>query len=51
MKMKRTQKARGVVTFVDEDNLRRILSNLEIMIRDDPSLNHYFWLIFIIIID
>lgn len=43
MKMKHTKKARGVVMFVDEDHLRRILSNLDIIMREDSTFNDYFW--------
>ncbi|VDK38410.1 unnamed protein product [Gongylonema pulchrum] len=43
LKMKHTKKARGVVMFVDEDHLRRMLSSLDALIRNDSTLNNYFW--------
>jgi len=46
----RNSKARGVVMFVDEDNLRRFLSNLKrlIILSEKtkpymPRLRNYFW--------
>jgi len=42
----RHSKARGVVMFVDEDNLRRFLSILKRMIlRDHPELKNHFWFV------
>ncbi|CAG9541072.1 unnamed protein product, partial [Cercopithifilaria johnstoni] len=42
-KMKYTKKARGIVIFVDEDQLRRMLSNLDDIRRKDSTFNNYFW--------
>ncbi|EJD74157.1 metabotropic glutamate receptor family protein 3 [Loa loa] len=42
-KMKYTKKARGVVMFVDEDQLRRMLSNLDEIRREDSTFDNYFW--------
>lgn len=44
--MRSTRKARGVVMFVDEDHLRRILAKLDQMIQEDPTLDNYFWCLF-----
>lgn len=46
--MRRSNKARGVVMFVDEDNLSRFLTNLKRMIKSGfyPELKNYFWLDF-----
>uniref|UniRef100_A0A915PVH0 G-protein coupled receptors family 3 profile domain-containing protein n=1 Tax=Setaria digitata TaxID=48799 RepID=A0A915PVH0_9BILA len=41
--MKYTKKARGVVMFVDEDQLRRMLSTLDSIRREDSTFNNYFW--------
>lgn len=43
--MRHSNKARGVVMFVDEDNLRRFLTILKQMIENDvyPELQNYFW--------
>ncbi|KAK0399190.1 hypothetical protein QR680_002932 [Steinernema hermaphroditum] len=47
IRMRHTNKARGVVMFVDEDNLRRILTNLDRMIASGmhPELRSYFWFV------
>uniref|UniRef100_A0A914ZSR6 G-protein coupled receptors family 3 profile domain-containing protein n=1 Tax=Parascaris univalens TaxID=6257 RepID=A0A914ZSR6_PARUN len=45
LRMRSTRKARGVVMFVDEDHLRRILAKLDQMIQEDPTLDNYFWFI------
>ncbi|KAL3981436.1 7 transmembrane sweet-taste receptor of 3 GCPR family protein [Acanthocheilonema viteae] len=42
-KMKYTKKARGVVMFVDEDQLRRMLSSLDDIRREDSTFDNYFW--------
>lgn len=49
--MRRSNKARGVVMFVDEDNLRRFLTNLKRMIGSGeyPELEDYFWYIYNVI--
>uniref|UniRef100_A0A7E4UNY4 G_PROTEIN_RECEP_F3_4 domain-containing protein n=1 Tax=Panagrellus redivivus TaxID=6233 RepID=A0A7E4UNY4_PANRE len=46
-RMRRTNKARGVVMFVDEDNLKLFLKNLKRMITDGkhPELKGYFWFV------
>ncbi|KAI1732777.1 7 transmembrane sweet-taste receptor of 3 GCPR domain-containing protein [Ditylenchus destructor] len=46
-RMRHTNKARGVVMFVDEDNLRRFLTNLKRMIWSGsyPELRNYFWFV------
>lgn len=41
--MKYMKKARGVVMFVDEDQLRRMLSSLDDIRREDPTFDNYFW--------
>lgn len=43
--MRHSNKARGVVMFVDEDNLRRFLTNLKRMIQNGAysELQNYFW--------
>ncbi|KAL3080796.1 hypothetical protein niasHS_014901 [Heterodera schachtii] len=42
----RNSKARGVVMFVDEDNLRRFLSNLKRLAEGkQPELSNYFWFV------
>lgn len=43
LKMKHTKKARGVVMFVDEDHLRRMLFTLDNIISSDPTFKNYFW--------
>ncbi|TMS39836.1 hypothetical protein L596_006304 [Steinernema carpocapsae] len=45
--MRHTNKARGVVMFVDEDNLRRFLTTLDKMIASGmhPELRNYFWFV------
>ncbi|VDM42389.1 unnamed protein product [Toxocara canis] len=45
LRMRGTRKARGVVMFVDEDHLRRILAKLDQMIQEDPTLGNYFWFV------
>uniref|UniRef100_A0AC34Q211 G-protein coupled receptors family 3 profile domain-containing protein n=1 Tax=Panagrolaimus sp. JU765 TaxID=591449 RepID=A0AC34Q211_9BILA len=47
IRMRHTNKARGVVMFVDEDNLRRFLTNLKRMIESGshPELRGYFWFV------
>ncbi|EJW87629.1 hypothetical protein WUBG_01459, partial [Wuchereria bancrofti] len=42
-KMKYTKKARGVVIFVDEDQLRRMLSSLDDIRHEDSTFDNYFW--------
>lgn len=49
--MKSKGKARGVVMFVDEDNLKQLLSVLEMMIdRGNNDLKDHFWLVSIVVI-
>lgn len=45
--MRQSNKARGVVMFVDEDNLKRLLTTLKKMINSGhhPELRHYFWFV------
>lgn len=45
IRMRQSNKARGVVMFVDEDNLRRFLRNLKRLIHSGhhPELKNYFW--------
>lgn len=44
LKMRGTQKARGVVMFVDEEFVRRILTALDHLIRDGHTeMDRYFW--------
>lgn len=45
--MRHSNKARGVVTFVDEDNLKRLLVNLKRMIDSGlhPEMKNYFWFV------
>ncbi|CAD5226266.1 unnamed protein product [Bursaphelenchus xylophilus] len=47
IRMRQSNKARGVVMFVDEDNLRRFLTNLKSMITSGkhPEMKKYFWFI------
>nr|CDJ81180.1 Extracellular ligand-binding receptor and GPCR domain containing protein [Haemonchus contortus] len=44
--MHRTRKARGVVMFVDEDNLKRLLHTLDKLIKDGHTeLDRHFWFV------
>lgn len=45
IKMRHTNKARGVVMFVDEDNLKRFLKILKRLMHsgENPELKNYFW--------
>ncbi|WKY04772.1 hypothetical protein Q1695_005634 [Nippostrongylus brasiliensis] len=44
--MHRTRKARGVVMFVDEDNLKRLLHTLDKLIKDGhKELERHFWFV------
>ncbi|KAI6175835.1 7 transmembrane receptor [Aphelenchoides bicaudatus] len=47
IRMRHSNKARGVVTFVDEDNLKRLLANLKRMIDSGlhPEMKNYFWFV------
>uniref|UniRef100_A0A914C9U3 G-protein coupled receptors family 3 profile domain-containing protein n=2 Tax=Acrobeloides nanus TaxID=290746 RepID=A0A914C9U3_9BILA len=47
IRMRQSNKARGVVMFVDEDNLRRFLRNLKRLIHSGhhPELKNYFWFV------
>ncbi|PAV56437.1 hypothetical protein WR25_06767 [Diploscapter pachys] len=45
-RMYRTRKARGVVTFVDEDNLKRLLHVLDLLIQEGHTeLQGHFWFV------
>lgn len=42
--MHRTRKARGVVMFVDEDNLKRLLKTLDLLVAEGHTeLDRHFW--------
>uniref|UniRef100_A0A1I7T1Y4 G_PROTEIN_RECEP_F3_4 domain-containing protein n=1 Tax=Caenorhabditis tropicalis TaxID=1561998 RepID=A0A1I7T1Y4_9PELO len=46
IRMHRTRKARGVVMFVDEDNLKRLLKTLDILVAEGHSeLDRHFWFV------
>lgn len=47
IRMRHSNKARGVITFVDEDNLKRLLVNLKRMIDSGrhPEMKNYFWFV------
>ncbi|CAI5449478.1 unnamed protein product [Caenorhabditis angaria] len=46
LRMKKGRKARGVVMFVDEDNLKKLLKNLdELIIANHTELDGHFWFV------
>ncbi|ETN68417.1 7 transmembrane receptor, partial [Necator americanus] len=46
IRMHRTRKARGVVMFVDEDNLKRLLHTLDKLIKEGhKELDRHFWFV------
>ncbi|EPB80727.1 7 transmembrane receptor [Ancylostoma ceylanicum] len=46
IRMHRTRKARGVVMFVDEDNLKRLLHTLDKLIKEGhKELERHFWFV------
>ncbi|KAI6187146.1 Metabotropic glutamate receptor 6 [Aphelenchoides besseyi] len=47
IRMRHSNKARGVVMFVDEDNLRRLLTNLKRMVDSGghAEMKNYFWFV------
>ncbi|CAB3409053.1 unnamed protein product [Caenorhabditis bovis] len=46
IRMHRTRKARGVVMFVDEDNLKRLLKTLDNLIHEGHTeLDRHFWFV------
>ncbi|CAD6192799.1 unnamed protein product [Caenorhabditis auriculariae] len=46
LRMHRTRKARGVVMFVDEDNLKRLLHTLDLLVFEGHTeLDRHFWFV------
>ncbi|CCD74029.2 G-protein coupled receptors family 3 profile domain-containing protein [Caenorhabditis elegans] len=46
IRMHRTRKARGVVMFVDEDNLKRLLKTLDLLVAEGHTeLDRHFWFV------